>query len=49
LQSYYKLTNEDMEQIMKEWPKNLFVPVVDEELFKTYIIGSPLVTWVEHV
>jgi hypothetical protein len=49
LQSYYKLTDEYMEHIMKEWPEELFVPVTDEELSDIDIIGSPLVTWVEHV
>jgi hypothetical protein len=27
LQSYYKLTNEDMEEITKEWTKYFLVPV----------------------
>jgi hypothetical protein len=27
LQSYYKLTKEDMEEITKEWPANFLVPV----------------------
>jgi hypothetical protein len=27
LQSYYKLTDEDMEEITKEWPAEFLVPV----------------------
>jgi hypothetical protein len=49
LQSYYKLTDEDMEQITKEWPEEFLVPVDDAELSDTDTIGSPLVTRVEHV
>lgn len=49
LQSYYKLTNEDMEEITKEWLTEFLVPVVDAELSDVDIIGSPLVTRVEHV
>jgi hypothetical protein len=48
LQSYYKLTDEDMEQIMKEWPVEFLVPVDDAKLSDPDIIGSPLVTWFEH-
>jgi hypothetical protein len=32
LQSYYKLTNEYMEDYTKEWPTKLLVPVEDVEL-----------------
>jgi hypothetical protein len=49
LLSYYSLTYEDIEKIMKEWSEEFLVFVVDEELFDTDIIGSPLVTRVEHV
>jgi hypothetical protein len=49
LQSYYKLTDEDMEQITKEWLEEFLVPVVDAELSDTDTIGIPLVTQVEHV
>jgi hypothetical protein len=49
LQSYYKLTDEDMEQITKEWPEEFLVPVADAELSDTDTIGSPIVTRVEHV
>jgi hypothetical protein len=48
LQSYYKLTEEDMEEITKEWPAEFLVPVEDAELSDPDIIGSPLVTRVEH-
>jgi hypothetical protein len=32
LQSYYKLTEEDMEEIIKEWPEKFLVPVEDAKL-----------------
>jgi transcription initiation factor IIE alpha subunit len=48
LQSYYKLNDEDMEEITKEWPIELLVSVEDAELSDPDIIGSPLVTRVEH-
>jgi hypothetical protein len=48
LQSYYKLTDEDMEEITKEWPTEFLVPVEDAELFDLDIIGSPLVTQTEY-
>jgi hypothetical protein len=32
LQSYYKLSDEYMEQITKEWSEELLVPIADEEL-----------------
>jgi hypothetical protein len=44
LQSYYKLTEEDMEEITKEWPAEFLVPVEYAELSNPDIIGSPLVT-----
>jgi hypothetical protein len=37
-----------MEAITKEWPKYFIVLVEDVELFDPDIIGSPLVTRVEH-
>jgi hypothetical protein len=49
LQSYYKLTNEDMDKITKELLKEFLVLVDDAELSDTNIVGSPLVTRVEHV
>jgi hypothetical protein len=48
LQSYYKLTDEDMEEITKEWPAEFLVPVRDAELSDPDIIGSPLVTQTEY-
>ena len=44
LQSYYKLTNEYMEDYTKEWPTKLLVPVEDVELSNPNTIWSPLVT-----
>jgi hypothetical protein len=38
-----------MEHIMKDWPKELLVPIADAELSDTETIGSPIVTRVEHV
>jgi hypothetical protein len=38
-----------MEEITKEWPTEFLVPVDDAELSDPDIIGSPLVTRVEHV
>jgi hypothetical protein len=49
LQSYYKLTNEDMEHITKEWSEEFLVPVTDAKLSDTDTIGSPIFTRVEHV
>jgi hypothetical protein len=49
LHSYYKLTNEYMDQITKEWPEEFLVPIADAELFDTDTIGSPIVNRVEHV
>jgi hypothetical protein len=43
------MTNNDMEKIMKEWSEEFLVSVDDAELSDTDIIGSPLVTQVEHV
>jgi hypothetical protein len=47
-QSYYKLTDKDVEEINKEWPAEFLVPVEDIKLSNPNIIGSPLVTRVEH-
>jgi hypothetical protein len=49
LQSYYKLSNEDMEHIIKEWRKKFLVPIAYAELFDTDTIGSSMVTRFEHV
>jgi hypothetical protein len=48
LQSYYKLTDEDMEEITKEWPAKFLVPVEQTELSDPDIIGIPLVTQTEY-
>jgi hypothetical protein len=48
VQSYYKLTNEDMEYITKEWSTKFLVLVDDAKLSNPDIIGSPLVTRFEH-
>jgi hypothetical protein len=37
-----------MEEITKEWPANFLVPIEYTEFSNPDIIGSPLVTWVEH-
>jgi hypothetical protein len=49
LKSYYKMTNEDMEHIIKEWLEEFLVPIIDTKLSDTDTIGSPIVTRVEHV
>jgi hypothetical protein len=48
LQSYYSLTDKDMEKITNEWPKEFCVLVNDVKLSDPDIIGSPLVTQFEH-
>jgi F0F1-type ATP synthase delta subunit len=48
LQSYYKLTEEEMEEITKEWPQKFLVLVEYVELSDPDIIGSPLVTQTEY-
>jgi hypothetical protein len=48
LQSCYKMSNKDMEQIMKEWPTKFLVPIDDAELSDPEIIESPLATRFEH-
>jgi hypothetical protein len=48
LQSYYKLINEYMEEITKEWLTKFLVPVEKTELSNPDIIGSPLVTRMEY-
>ena len=49
LQLYYKLTDEDVEQITKEWLEEFLVSINDAKLSNKDIIGSPLVTQVKHV
>jgi hypothetical protein len=47
LQSYYKLTEEYMEDITKEWPAEFLVPIGDEELSDLDLIRSLVVTGTE--
>jgi hypothetical protein len=49
LQSYYKLADEDMEQITKEWKEEFLVHFTDAEISDTNTIGSLIVTQVAHV
>jgi hypothetical protein len=42
------MIDEDMEKIMKEWLEDFLVLVNDVESLQPDIIGSPLVTQVEH-
>jgi hypothetical protein len=44
LQSYYKLTDEYMEKITKEWLEEFLVPIADVELSESDTIGIPIVT-----
>jgi hypothetical protein len=48
LQSYYKLTEEDLEEITKEWPAKFLIPVDHAELSDLDLIGSPVVTREEY-
>jgi hypothetical protein len=48
IQSYYNLTEEDMEEINKEWPTEFLIPVDQEELSDPELIGSPVVTREEY-
>jgi hypothetical protein len=48
LQSYYKLTDEDMEAITKDWPTEFLVPVEKTELSNPNIIESCVVTREEY-
>jgi hypothetical protein len=48
LQSYYKLTKEDMEEITKEWPSEFLVPIEQTDLFDPNLIGSLVVTREEY-
>jgi hypothetical protein len=48
LQSYYKLIEEDMEEITKEWPTEFLLPVEQTELSDPDLIRSPVVTQEEY-
>jgi hypothetical protein len=38
-----------MEHIRKEWLEEFLVPIADAEISDIDTIGSPIVTWFEHV
>jgi hypothetical protein len=48
LQSYYKLTDEGMEKITKEWSVEFLVPVEQTDLSNPDIIRVPMVTREEY-
>jgi hypothetical protein len=48
LQSYYKLTEEDMEEITKEWPAEFLVSIEQTKLSDPDLIGSLVVTQEEY-
>jgi hypothetical protein len=48
LQSCYKITEEEMEEITKEWPTNLLIPADKAELSDPDLIESPMVTREEY-
>jgi hypothetical protein len=48
VQSYYKMTKEDMEEITNEWPTKFLVPVEQTELSDPDLIRSPMVTREEY-
>jgi hypothetical protein len=48
IQSYYKIIEEDMEEITKEWPTKFLIPVNQEELFDPDLIDNPVVTCKEY-
>jgi hypothetical protein len=44
LQSYYKLTEEDLEEITKDWSAELLIPADPTEMSDPELIGSPETT-----
>jgi hypothetical protein len=48
LQSYYKLTEEDLEEITKEWPAEFLIPVDQATLSDPNLIRSPVVSCKEY-
>jgi hypothetical protein len=48
LQYYYKLTTEDLEEIIKDWPAELLIPADPAELSDPDLIGNPVVTREEY-
>jgi hypothetical protein len=48
LQYYYKITTEDLEEIIKYWPVELLIPANLPELFDLDLIGNPVVIFKEY-
>jgi hypothetical protein len=48
IQSYYKITEEDMEKITKEWPAEFLIPVNQVALSDPNLIGILVVTHEEY-
>jgi hypothetical protein len=48
LRSYYNLTEEDLDEITKEWPSMFLILVAKEELSNPNLIGSLVVTCEEY-
>jgi hypothetical protein len=48
LQCYYKLTIEDLEEIIKDWPAELLIPLDPAEFSDPDLIGNPVVTREEY-
>jgi hypothetical protein len=48
LQSYYKLIEEDLEEITKEWPTEFLIPVNHATLSNPNLIGNMVVTHEEY-
>jgi hypothetical protein len=48
IHSYYNLAEEDIEEIIKEWPAEFLVPVNQAELSDPDLIRSPVVTQEEY-
>jgi hypothetical protein len=48
IQSYYKLTEEYMEEITKEWTEKILIPVKKTNLSDPDLIRSPVVTHKEY-
>jgi hypothetical protein len=48
IKSYYKLTEEDLEEITKDWSAELLIPADPAEMFDPELIGSSEATHEEH-
>jgi hypothetical protein len=44
LQSYYKLTEEELEEITKKWPVELLIPIDPIEMSDPKLIKIPMIT-----